>query len=91
MKARGLNLRELDMVARVEAYQAAVTLLHDLPPYEQCRSIVQMVYDGSLTQEQGLQLLYLLVDHEIDASDRMARPRAIGRLLVDVVIGDHRH
>jgi hypothetical protein len=46
------------MVARAEAYQAAVTLLNDLAPYEQCRHIVQMVYDGALTHEQGLELLH---------------------------------
>ena len=56
------------MVARVEAYQAAVTLLNELPPYEQCRHIVQMVYDGTLSHEQGLELLYMLVDDEIGAT-----------------------
>ena len=56
------------MVARVEAYQAAVTLLNDLQPYEQCRHIVQMVYDGTLTHEQGLELMYMLVDHEIGST-----------------------
>jgi hypothetical protein len=53
---------------RAEVYQAAVTLLRDLEPYEQCRHIVQMVYDGSLTHEQGKELLYMLVDYEIDPS-----------------------
>jgi len=55
------------MIARAKAHQAAVTLLHDLPPYDQCRHIVQMVHDGSLTHEDGLELLYMLVDREIDA------------------------
>jgi len=36
-----------------------------MPPYEQCRHIVWMVYDGSLTHEQGKELLYALVDYEI--------------------------
>jgi hypothetical protein len=66
-QSKGFNWRELHMIARVEAYQAAVVLLNDLPPYEQCQSIVQMVHDGSLTHEEGLELLYMLVDHEIDA------------------------
>ena len=56
------------MIAQAQAYQAAVILLRDLAPYEQCRHIVQMVYDGSLTHEQGKELLYALVDDEIDAS-----------------------
>jgi hypothetical protein len=56
------------MIARAEVYQAAVALLRDLPPYEQCRHIVQMVYDGSLTHEEGLQLLYTLVGYGIDPS-----------------------
>jgi hypothetical protein len=74
------------MIAQADVYQAAVKLLHDLPPYEQCRHIVQMVHDGSLSHEQGLQLLYLLVDYESDASTRncseapitMSRNRAFG-------------
>jgi hypothetical protein len=61
-----LNWREVGhMIARAKAHQAAVTLLHDLPPYEQCREIVQMVHDGTLTHEQGLELLYMLVDDEV--------------------------
>jgi hypothetical protein len=56
------------MTARAEAFQAAVVLLRDLAPYDQCRHIVQMVYDGSLTHQQGKDLLSALVDHEIDAS-----------------------
>jgi hypothetical protein len=54
--------------AQTQAFEAAVTLLRDLAPYEQCRHIVQMVYDGSLTHEQGKELLYMLVDYEIDPS-----------------------
>jgi hypothetical protein len=58
----------LDMIAQAEAFRAAVALLRDLAPYDQCRHIVQMVYDGSLTHEQGKQLLYALVDDETDAA-----------------------
>jgi hypothetical protein len=54
------------MTMRAEVYQAAVMLLRDMAPYDQCRHIVQMVYDGTLTQEQGKELLYMLVDYEID-------------------------
>ena len=53
------------MIPRAEAYQAAVSLLRDLAPYEQCRHIVQMVYDGTLPHEQGKALLHALVDDEI--------------------------
>jgi hypothetical protein len=56
------------MNARADAFQAAVTLLCDLPRYDQCRLIVQMTFDGSLTQQQGKDLLSALVDHEIEAS-----------------------
>ncbi len=52
--------------AQTQAFEAAVTLLRDLAPYEQCRQIVQMVYDGSLTHQQGKDLLSALVDHEIE-------------------------
>ena len=55
------------MIVQAERYRAAVTLLRDLAPYDQCRHIVQMVYDGSLTHEQGKELLYALVDCEIEA------------------------
>ena len=55
------------MIVQAERYRAAVTLLRDLAPYDQCRHIVQMVYDGSLTHEQGRELLYALVDYEIEA------------------------
>ena len=58
------------MATRVEAYQAAVMLLRDLPPHEQCRHVVQMVYDGSLTHMQGKELLYMLVDYETEAATR---------------------
>jgi hypothetical protein len=34
---------------------------------------VQMVYEGSLTHEQGKDLLYALVDHEIDVSAQRHR------------------
>ena len=53
------------MRARAEMYQVAIALLRDLPPYEQCHHVVQMVYDGSLTHLQGKELLYALVDYEI--------------------------
>ena len=53
------------MAARAEAFKAAIILLHDMPPYEQCREIAQMVYDGTLTHDQGKELLYALVDYEI--------------------------
>ena len=53
------------MAARAEAFKAAIILLHDMPPYEQCSEIAQMVYDGTLTHEQGKELLYALVDYEI--------------------------
>ena len=53
------------MTARAEVFKAAVILLHDMAPYEQCRHIAQMVYDGTLTHEQGKELLYALVDYEI--------------------------
>ena len=53
------------MAARAEAFEAAVILLHDMPPHEQCRHVAQMVYDGTLTHEQGKELLYALVDYEI--------------------------
>ena len=56
------------MNARADAFQAAVTLLRDLAPYDQCRLIVQMTFDGSLTQQQGKDLLSALVDYEIEAS-----------------------
>ena len=55
------------MSARAQEYQTAVTLLRDLPPYDQCRTIVQMVYDGSLTQQQGKDLLSALIAYEIEA------------------------
>jgi len=53
---------------RADAFQAAVTLLRDLAPYDQCRLIVQMTFDGSLAQQQGKDLLSALVDYEIEAS-----------------------
>ena len=62
------------MIARAEAFQAAVTLLRDLAPYEQSRQIVQMVYDGSLTQQQGQDLMSALVDYEIDPSGARVSP-----------------
>jgi len=62
------------MIARAEAFQAAVTLLRDLAPYEQSRQIVQMVYDGSLTQQQGQDLMSALVDYEIDRSGARVSP-----------------
>jgi len=65
------------MIARAEKYQAAVALLRDLAPYEQCRHIVQMVYDGGLTHEEGLQLLYTLVGHEIDPSVHWSKGGAV--------------
>jgi hypothetical protein len=58
------------MFVRADAYRNAVALLRDLPPYDQCRHIVQMVYDGSLTHQQGKELLHALVDHEIDAPEQ---------------------
>ena len=61
------------MIERAEVFQAAVTLLCDLAPYDQCRHVVQMVYEGSLTHEQGKDLLYALVDHEIDVSAQRHR------------------
>jgi hypothetical protein len=67
------------MIQRAEAFRAAVTLLRDLPPYDQCRHIVQMVYDGCLTHEQGKDLLYALVDYEIDAPARRHRSKAGGQ------------
>jgi hypothetical protein len=54
------------MATQAELYRNAIALLHTLPPYEQCRGIVQMVYDGTLTHQQGRELLYALVEHEID-------------------------
>ena len=68
------------MIERAEALQAAVTLLRDLAPYDQCRYIVQMVYDGSLTHEQGKDLLYALVDHEMDAPAQRQRSKGGGRV-----------
>ena len=56
------------MATQAELYRNAIVLLHALPPYEQCRGIVQMVYDGTLTHQQGKELLYALVEHETDAS-----------------------
>jgi len=53
------------MNARADVFRAAVILLHDMAPYDQCRHIAQMVYDGTLTHEQGKELLYALVDYEI--------------------------
>jgi hypothetical protein len=55
------------MIGEAEKYQAAVKLLVDLPPYEKCRHLVQMVYDGTLTREQGLELLHRLVKQNADA------------------------
>ena len=55
------------MNARAQEFQAAVTLLRDLAPYDQARTIVQMVYDGSLTQQQGKDLLSALIAYEIEA------------------------
>lgn len=66
------------MIAQADVYQAAVKLLHDLPPYDQCRHIVQMVHDGSLSHEQGLQLLHVLVDYEMDASNESRFTTAVG-------------
>jgi hypothetical protein len=65
------------MVAQAEKFKDAVALLRDLAPYDQCRHIVKMVYDGSLTHEQGKDLLYALVDYEIDAPNQ--RQGSIGR------------
>ena len=62
------------MIARTEAFQAAVALLRDLAPYDQSRQIVQMVYDGSLTQQQGQDLMSALVDYEIDPSGARLSP-----------------
>ena len=56
------------MNARADAFQAAVALLCDLPPYDRCRLIVQMTFDGSLTQQQGNDLLSALIDYEIEES-----------------------
>jgi hypothetical protein len=58
------------MTAQAGALQAAVLLLRDLAPYEQCRQVVQMVWDGSLTHEQGKELMYALVDDEIASPRR---------------------
>jgi hypothetical protein len=68
------------MIERAEAIQAAVTLLRDLAPYDQCRHIVQMVYDGSLTDQQGKDLLYALVDDEIDAPAQRYKLKRAGRV-----------
>ena len=57
------------MIAQAEVFKVAVTLLRDLSPYEQCRHIVQMVYDGTFdASSRCKELLYRLVDSEIDAS-----------------------
>ena len=61
------------MNARADAFQAAVRLLRDLAPYDQCRLIVQMTFDGSLTQQQGKDLLSALVDYEIGESVQLDR------------------
>jgi hypothetical protein len=53
------------MNARADVLKAAVILLHDMPPYDQCRHIAMMVHDGTLTHEQGKELLYALVEYEI--------------------------
>ena len=53
------------MTARAEVFKATVFLPRDMAPYDQCRLIAQMVYDGTLTHEQGKELLYALVDYEI--------------------------
>jgi hypothetical protein len=63
------------MIERAKAFQAAVTLLRDLAPYDQCRHVAMMVYDGSLTHEQGKDLLYALVDDEIDAFAQRRRSK----------------
>jgi hypothetical protein len=69
------------MSAQPDAFQAAVMLLRDLAPYDQCRHIVQMVWDGSLTQQQGKDLLAALVDHEIDtATPPQPRSISVGRI-----------
>ena len=68
------------MIERADAIQAAVTLLRDLAPYDQCRHIVQMVYDGSLTDQQGKALLYALVDDEIDAPAQRHRSKSAERV-----------
>jgi hypothetical protein len=65
------------MMRRAEAFQNAVALLRDLAPYDQCRGIVQMVYDGSLTHQEGKELLHALVDAEMDA-EMDASAHAIG-------------
>jgi hypothetical protein len=64
--------------AQAEAFQAAVTLLRDLAPYDQCRLIVQMTFDGSLTQQQGRDLLSALVEYEIEASVQVPDRKAGG-------------
>jgi hypothetical protein len=56
------------MNARADAFQVAVALLCDLPTYDRCRLIVQMTFDGSLTQQQGKDLLSALIDYEIEES-----------------------
>jgi len=70
------------MSAQQELYEAAIKILADLPPYEQCREIVQMVYDGSLTHEQALRLLHLLVEHEMDAAEPGSHDPGVTRSVV---------
>jgi hypothetical protein len=56
------------MIARGEVYQVAAALLRDMAPSEQCRRIEQMVQNGTLTHEEGSQLLDTLVGFDIDPS-----------------------
>jgi hypothetical protein len=65
------------MIARGEVYQVAAALLRDMAPPEQCRHIVRMVQDGTLTHEEGSQLLDTLVGCDIEPSVHWSKGGAV--------------
>jgi hypothetical protein len=51
--------------------EQAFSHLQPLPRHEQCKIIAQMVCDGSLTHQQGKDVLYMLSADELGLSDQL--------------------
>jgi hypothetical protein len=56
-------------IAQGEQYRKSVEMLQSLPRHEQSRVIAQMISEGSLTYEQGKDILLLLDPSETETSD----------------------
>ena len=51
--------------------EQALSHLQLLPRHEQCKVIAQMVCDGSLTHQQGKDVLYMLCAGELGLPDQL--------------------